>query len=293
MKINTEMQQQCVNSPLNSPPTTILLQSNQRGKDGKWVIATHSVSAFVSNYFHLSFIVSAVRDTCSGINDVGRKKGEKEMPMDTLKAALTGPSWKWWQVDGKWQISGCLSRRRRHWAATFISFSCAGSWRSLVSASLRSAFPLLPAQLCTHGFSWRGRKKGELCARNESAFVFCVFFFLFFVAMDKYWVIILTHIHLRLTQPMLASIPQLPTFEMKTKSRLAISALQKYDCNWEIWCLAPMNLPDAGHTTSPSPTLTFTCWLKTISSNSTWSDTWWKGHAKVQKIRMKRKWITG
>lgn len=152
-----------------------------------------------------------------------KKKGQKEMPMDTLTAALTGSSWKWWQVDDKWQISGCLSRRR--WADTFISFGFAGCRCGLSPASLRSAFPLLPAQLCTHGFSRRGRETRELCARNESTFVFCFIIYLFFVVTDKYWVIILTHIHLRLTQAMLASILQLPTFEMRIISHLAICAL--------------------------------------------------------------------
>lgn len=67
--------------------------------------------------------------------------------------------------------------------------------------------------------------------------------------MDKYWVITLTHIHLRLTQAARASILPLPTFEMKTMSQAAIFALanllKSYTASGKQGRPAPVNVPVA------------------------------------------------
>lgn len=301
MKINTEKQQQCVNPPLHPTPTattTTVLQSNHRGKEGKWVIATHSVSAFVSNYFHLSFIVSVVRDTCSGINDVGWKKRRRNAdghadgsPDRPLLKVMTSRR----QVTDIWMFVAAAAAAAL--SGTFISFSCAGSRRGLVSASLRSAFPLLPAQLCTHGFSQRGRKKkGSFAPGMNQLLCFASFVF---VVTDKNWVIILKHIHLRLTQAMLAlnlAVANIWNENKKSLSKYLYyranlsrsrTATGKYDAQHQL-----MSLTQDTQQVHPRLTM-FTCWLKTSSGNSMWSVTWWKRDAEVQSIRRGRKWITG
>lgn len=58
------------------------------------------------------------------------------------------------------------------------------------------------------------------------------------------------------------------------------------NANYCPWCRT-------SHTTSPSTCTMFTCWLRTSSSSSTWSVTWWKRDAGVQNIRIGKNGLQG
>lgn len=79
--------------------------STRRRREGwKMRHPTHSIAGFCTNYSHLSFALSVVKRTGSGINGAWWKSANEH-----VDSGADSSSGRWWQVGAKWQIFGCFS----------------------------------------------------------------------------------------------------------------------------------------------------------------------------------------
>lgn len=150
MKINIEMPQLCV---------IIIFFSNHRDK--KMSHPTHSISAFLSNYSHLSFVASAVRNTCSGINDVGCKTCQ----------------WTHWQRCWQPPLKVMTSRRQVTDIWMFVSAAALSRHFHLSSLCFDAALSLAAFTPCFLSLQHTvhmdlTRQKREHCTRTTCAYFY-------------------------------------------------------------------------------------------------------------------------
>lgn len=151
---------------------------------------THSISAFFSNYSHLSFVASAVRNTCSGINDVGCKTCQwthwqrcRQPPLKVMTSRR--------QVTDIWMFVSAAALSR-HFHLSSLCFDAA-----LSLAAFTPYFLLLQH---TVRMDLTRQKKGTL-HRNDLCLFFIKAAFVFVAGMIRSWltwIINLTNIQLGL-----------------------------------------------------------------------------------------------
>lgn len=180
---------------------------------------THSISAFLSNYSHLSFVASAVRNTCSGINDVGCKTCQ----------------WTHWQRC--WQPPSKVMTSRRQVTDIWMFVSAAALSRHFHLSSLCFDAALSLAAFTPYFLLLQHTVHMDLTRQKKGNIVFVIFkaVFVFVVGMIRSWltwIINPTNIRLGLANLKTTAtwIPQWVTVQIKMTTETCTTSSQQIIC---------------------------------------------------------------